>query len=167
MFSNECIFYTIKNVRFWVTVMLLNTVGSKQPSHKGHDLFVMRWMSGWAVCGHACVCVLILRNLRYDSLIGGFWAQGVGWFKCWKTTCGLPGFANHTNAAAAPSFSQKKCSSRFMMILSTQEKSDVFLCMCRHVCFSFSSLCRQFKIYWLQKGTSQVHCRLLWGKSYV
>lgn len=72
-------------------------------------------MNEWESCVWACVCVcaLILCNLHYDSLIGGFWAQGVGWFKCWKTTCVLPGFAVHTNAAAAAaaSFNQTKGSS--------------------------------------------------------
>lgn len=73
-------------------------------------------MNEWESCVWACVCAgaLVLNNLRYDSYAGGVWAQGVGWFKCWKTTCGLPGFNNHTNAAGAAvqsSVNQKKGSS--------------------------------------------------------
>lgn len=74
-------------------------------------------MNEWESCVWACVCAgaLVLNNLRYDSYAGGVWAQGVGWFKCLKTTCGLPGFNNHTNAAAGAavqsSVNQKKGSS--------------------------------------------------------
>lgn len=52
--------------------------------------------------GERCVgmCVLILSCLRHDSLAGGVWTQGVGWFKCLKATSGPPVLVNHSGAAA-------------------------------------------------------------------
>lgn len=68
-----------------------------------------KWAKGEWICmtwdewvGELCVgmCVLILSCLRHDSLAGGVWTQGAGWFKCLKTTSGPPVLVNHNCAAA-------------------------------------------------------------------
>lgn len=74
--------------------------------------------------GELCVgmCVLILSCLRCDSLTGGVWTQGVGWFKCLKTTSGPPVLVSHSSAAA--SLNKEK---------SSKEGQQVF--DFRHFCF--------------------------------
>lgn len=77
------------------------------------------WARGEWICmtrdewvGDLCVgmCVLILSCLRHDSLTGGVWTQGVGWFKCLETTSGPPVHVNHSSAAAW-TLNRKKSSS--------------------------------------------------------
>lgn len=105
------------------------------------------------------MCVLILYSLHYDSLIGGCWARRVGWFKCWKTTCGLPGFANHTNAAVASSVNQTKAglTCRFFVF-------PVWLTGGEFWCFL---VCGDVLIWFLNRGHLSPHACFLFFCSYL
>lgn len=121
-------FLTTKALHFkWVCFSLYYRIPVSHSALRGANgqatgyMICMKW-DEWV--GELCVGIYVLiLSLRYDSHTGGVWVQGVGWFKCLKTTSGPPGFANHTDAAAvARSFNQKrqfrKCSSRFIRTVS-------------------------------------------------
>ena len=111
---------------------------------------ICMWWSEWVgeLCVGMCACVLILCNLRYDSLIQGILStrsrmiQTLG-DHLWP----LPGFANHTNARGFI-FQSKGGSARFMIIESTWfiqpiQIFDSCVCVCgevfiRFFLFSFS-----------------------------
>lgn len=121
--------------------------------------FVCNEIDEWESCVCVGMCVLILYSLHYDSLIGGCWARRVGWFKCWKTTCGLPGFANHTNAAVASSVNQTKAglTCRFFIF-------PVWLTGGEFWCFL---VCGDVLIWFLNRGHLSPHACFLFFCSYL
>lgn len=116
------------------------------------------------------MCVLILYSLHYDSLIGGCWARRVGWFKCWKTTCGLPGFANHTNAAVASSVNQTKAglTCRFFVfpVWLTGESSDAFLCVAMFWFDFWIEVTSVLMLVFYSSAAISGHCSLARGKKF-